>query len=84
LHALADRIVELHPDHPESHMLLSEAFNQMAKNIWRDHDVATIERSLRQSLDAALHGLSLDPEREDARRLVDNRRRRLDGLASGR
>jgi hypothetical protein len=65
-------------------MLLSEGYIQQAKNAYREDDEPVIERSLRKGLDAAVHAASLQPENEEARDLVRDRRARLAKHASGK
>jgi hypothetical protein len=58
-------------------MVLSDAFLQSSKNAWqRDDSTAAIE-ALRAARDALRRASSLDPRREDVRRLLDDRERRL-------
>ena len=63
-------------------MLLSEGYVQKAKNAYREDDAPVIERWERKALDAAIHAETLEPENDEARSLVKNRRARLDKLAS--
>ena len=75
--ALAARIVRDYPDRPEGLILLSEAYNQLAKNERRGTDDVKVRRALQQSLDAAHRAVTLDPTMEVARRILDDRRRRV-------
>ena len=84
LMAFARRLVQDYPSQPESHMVLSEAYFQMSKNAWKRKDYPAIEQELRQALDSARHAVSLNPQRKDARHLVDRLLPRLVLFDSGR
>ncbi len=80
--ALAERLTRSYPDQAAAYMLLSEGYVQNAKNAYREDDKPIIERWERKALDAAIHAATLEPENEEARSLVKNRRARLKKLAS--
>jgi hypothetical protein len=80
--ALAERLTQLYPDQAAAYMLLSEGYVQKAKNAYREDDAPVIERWERKALDAASHAATLEPENEEARGLVKDRRARLHKLAS--
>ena len=84
LMVLADRVVRLYPGQADSYRFLSDAQLQMAKNAWRIPDLASVEGSLRLSLEAALKARSLAPEDPSIQRLIKDRRSRLVGLVSSR
>ncbi|MDR3637602.1 MAG: serine/threonine-protein kinase [Isosphaeraceae bacterium] len=75
--AVAHALVRRYGAHAESYLVLSEARLQTAKNAWQRDDDATAKQALRQALDAAYQAARLDPGREDVRRLVADRERRL-------
>jgi eukaryotic-like serine/threonine-protein kinase len=77
-------LVQNYPVQPESHMVLSEAHFQVSKNAWAREDHAAVEQALRQALESARHAVSLSPQREDARRLVDRILPRLVVFDAGR
>jgi serine/threonine protein kinase len=79
--ALAERLVRSHPDRAAAYMLLSDAYVQKAKNAYRV-DGAPVIGWERKALDAADRAAMLEPENEEARRLVKNRRDRLERLGS--
>jgi hypothetical protein len=79
--ALAERIVRSHPDRAVAYMLLSEAYVQKAKNAYRVNG-APVMGWERKALDAADRAATLEPENEEARILVKDRRARLDRLVS--
>jgi hypothetical protein len=79
--ALATRLTQSHPDHAATYMVLSEAYLERAKLAYRVDDEPVIGWE-RKSLDAALHAATLEPDNDEARSLVNNRRARLDKLVS--
>jgi hypothetical protein len=81
--AIAQELVRRYPNQSSSHLVLSQAHLQSAKNAWnRSHDAEAVE-SLRKSRDAAKVALGFDPMRPDVRRVVDDRERRLQRAAAG-
>jgi hypothetical protein len=81
--ALAERLMRSYPGQAAPYMLLSDGYVQRAKNAYQEDDKPTSERWERKALDAAMHAATLDPENDEARGLVKNRRTRLQKLASG-
>ncbi len=79
--ALAERLTRAHPDRAVAYMLLSEAYVQKAKNAYREDEAPVIARWERQALEAAIRAATLQPEADEARRLVNDRRARLDKIA---
>jgi hypothetical protein len=77
LEALADRLVTAYPDAPAAWMLQSEAHQEWAKIAVEVDDAAANVRERQRALDAARQALARAPEDEEARQLVDDRRRRL-------
>jgi hypothetical protein len=75
--ALAERLTRTYPDQAAAYMLLSEGYVQKAKNAYREDDEPIIEQWEQKALDAALHAEKLDPDNDEARSLVKNRRARL-------
>jgi eukaryotic-like serine/threonine-protein kinase len=84
LMAFGRRLVEHYPGQAESHMVLSEAHFQVSKNAWKHKDLRLVEEALRQALKSARHAVSLNPQREDARHLVDRLLPRLVVFDAGR
>jgi len=84
LMALARRLVRSYPSHPESHVVLSEAYFQVSKNAWKREDFPAIEQALRQALESARRAVSLAPQREDTRHFVDRLLPRLAMFDVGR
>ena len=82
--AMAAAAVRARPRRVEPYLLVCEAHLQVAKNALRTGDHATVERAIRQSLEAALKAQDVDPNSEEARRFVVERRRRFAGLESRR
>ena len=83
LTAIAQELVRSYPNQSASYIGMSRAHIQSAKNAWnRSRDVEAVE-SLKKSRDAARRALSLDPARNDARRLVDDCERRLLRASAG-
>ena len=80
--ALAERLTRSYPDQAASHMLLSEAYVQRAKNAYREDDAPVIERWERKALDAAVRAATLEPENDEAHGLVKDRRARVKKLVS--
>ncbi len=74
---LADELVRTRPQQVVSHLLLCEATLQQAKNAVRTGDHAAARRLAKTSLEAALRAQSVAPDSEDARRFVNDRRKRL-------
>jgi hypothetical protein len=79
--ALAERLTRSYPDQAAASMLLSEAYVQRAKIAYRVDGEPVIGWE-RKAFDAALHAATLEPENDEARSLVKNRRARLNKLAS--
>ena len=78
--ALGHLLVVRHADQPSSHLGLSEAYFHVSKNAWGIPDVALVEENLQLSLESALLALTLDPNNQDARFLINARQRRLEGI----
>ena len=81
--AFAEEIVRRYPDRVEPYRLLAEAHLQDAKNATRAGDRASVGRSLRQSLEAALKAEAADPDSAEVHRFVFDRRQRLARYESG-
>jgi serine/threonine protein kinase len=79
--ALAERLTRSYPDQAAASMLLSEAYVQRAKIAYRVDGEPVIGWE-RKAFDAALHAATLEPENDETRRLVKERRARLNKLAS--
>lgn len=73
----AEQVVEAYPDQPVSHLVLSEAHIQVAKNAWHREAGGEAAEAIRNSLAAARRAASLDPNFEEARHFVDDREHRL-------
>jgi len=72
------------PNQSMFHVVLSEAFDQQAKNAWKVEDFPTIEAATRNSLVAAWTAIRLDPRNRYARIRVESLQDKMVGLASGR
>lgn len=57
--AFAQLIAARYPREPASHVLLSEAFTQLAKNAWQTGDRAAVERNWRLTLGCARPSISI-------------------------
>jgi len=80
--ALADRLARSYPDQAAAYMLLSEGYVQKAKNAYREDEAPVIKRWEQKALDAAAQAAILEPDKDEARNLVKDRRARLNKLAS--
>jgi hypothetical protein len=80
---IAQELVRRYPNQSSSHLVLSQAHLQSAKNAWnRSQDAQAVE-ALRKSRDAAITALRIDPTRKNARIVVDDLERRLQRAAAG-
>ena len=79
--ALAERLTQSYPDQAAAYMLLSEGYVQRAKIAYRVDGEPVIGWE-RKALDAALHAATLEPENDEAQRLVTYCHTRLSKLAS--
>jgi hypothetical protein len=79
--ALAERLTRSYPDQAASYMLLSDGYVQQAKIAYRVDGEPVIGWE-RKAFDAALHAATLEPENDEARSLVKDRRARLGKLTS--
>ena len=79
--ALARRLTQICPDQAAAYMLLSDGYVQRAKIAYHVEDEPVIGWE-RQAFDAALRAAALEPENDEARSLVQNRRARLNKLES--
>lgn len=74
---LARQVVARYPGRAESHMALSEAHVQVAKNASRVGTSDEVAEALLRSREAARRALAVAPELDAARRLLDDRDRRI-------
>jgi hypothetical protein len=72
------------PSEAAFHVVLSEAFDQEAKNAWKVNDRPTIEAATRNALAAARTALHLEPRNTAARIKVEGLTDKIVRLASGR
>ena len=72
------------PNEATFHVVLSEAFDQEAKNAWKVKDFPTIEAATRNALVEASTALHLDPRNTSARLKVAGLQDKMVGLASRR
>jgi hypothetical protein len=79
--ALAKRLSQSYPDQAAPYMLLSDGYEQRAKNAWQGPGEPVIEWE-RKSLDAAKHAASLDPQNDEAHNFVKRRFVRVNKLSS--
>jgi eukaryotic-like serine/threonine-protein kinase len=75
--ALARHLVVSHPDQPNSHLALSQAYRQMYKNAYDSDDQSAVEANMRFARDAAEAALRLAPGNEIVRQEVEDLGRRL-------
>ena len=80
LSAFAKMLARRDPNEAAFHLVLSEAFEQEAKNAWKVKDFPTIEAATRNALGAACTALHLDPRNADARIKVAGLQDKLIGL----
>lgn len=76
LAALADGLTRRYPRQPEGCLVMSECWDQRAKNAYRLDD-ADVLPSLRRAFEAARDAVRIDPENIEARQVLDDRRTRL-------
>jgi hypothetical protein len=79
----AQELVRRYPNQASSHIVLSDSYLQSAKNAWKQSQDDQAVDSLRKSRDAARAALVIDPTRNDARRMVDDREARLRRALAG-
>ena len=72
------------PNEAAFHLVLSEAFDQEAKNAWKVNDFPAIEAAWRNALVAASTALHLEPRNTAARMKVAGLQDKILGLASPR
>ena len=82
--ALGHRLVRDFPQHPSSHMLLSEAFRQQSKNGWPREDYPAIRLALSKSVEILEHAVLLDPDDFDIQRMLRDCKERLTRVPQGR
>jgi tetratricopeptide (TPR) repeat protein len=75
--ALAERLTRSYPDQADAHILLSEGYVQKAKNAYQDEETPVVAQWEQKALDAAVHAERLEPESDEVRSLVRDRRARL-------
>jgi hypothetical protein len=80
--ALAERLTRSYPDQAVCYMFLSEGYVEKAKNAYREDSAPVIESWEQKALEAAIQALKQEPENDQARDMVKNRRARLNKLAS--
>jgi serine/threonine protein kinase len=80
--ALAERLTRSYPDQAAAYMLLSDGYVQKAKNAYRESDAPVIAGWERKALGAAMRAATLEPDSDEARNLVRDRRARLGKLVS--
>jgi hypothetical protein len=84
LHAFGTVLARRDPKQAVFYLVLSEAFDQEAKNAWKSEDVRTIEAATRNALLAAWTALYLDPKNAFARLKVAGLQDKIVGLTSRR
>ena len=75
--ALAERLTRSYLYQASAYMLLSEGYVQESKNACRDEGAPLAPQWDQKALDAALHAEKIEPDNDEARGLVKNRRARL-------
>ncbi len=83
LFAFAKVLARRDPKEAAFHVVLSEAFDQEAKNAWKVKDFPTIEAATRNALVAAWTAIRLDPRNTAARIKVAGLQDKMVGLTSG-
>jgi hypothetical protein len=83
IEAFAQELVRRYPNLASSHIVMSEAYLQSAKNAWNQSRDNQAVDSLRKSRDAAIAAQMIDPSRDDVRRVVDDRQARLQRALAG-
>jgi hypothetical protein len=76
--ALAAEFVRSYPGRAEPYLLVCDEHLQDAKNASRSGDSSKVRTSLVQSLEAAVKAQTIDPSSDEARRVVLDRRHRLE------
>jgi tetratricopeptide (TPR) repeat protein len=84
LMAFGQALARRDPNDAASHVVLSEAFDQRAKNASRVGDVSTVETETRNALVAAWTAIRLDPRNAAARIKVAGLQDKMVGLTSRR
>jgi hypothetical protein len=84
LFAFGKMLARRDPNEAMFHVVLSEAFDQEAKNAWKVNDVPTIEAATRNALVAAWTAIRLDPRNIRARIKVAGLQDKMVGLTSQR
>jgi tetratricopeptide (TPR) repeat protein len=84
LFAFGKVLVRRNPNEALFHALLSDAFEQQAKNAWKVNDFPTIEAATRNALVAACTAIRLDPRNTYARVKVAGLQDKIVGLNSQR
>jgi serine/threonine protein kinase len=80
--ATARGFAEEFPEDPGSFLLLSEMHTQRAKNAMKRQDASAVERETRLALDMAESMVRIDPQSDEARKLLANRAHRLSRLTA--
>ena len=80
---VAERLVGKYPGKPASHLVLSQALEQKAKNAWEWHDLREVGRCWTLAIAEAARAMALDPEEPHARAKVLDLQKRLKGLQDG-
>jgi hypothetical protein len=81
---IARRLVQEYPDNAHSHLVLSEAYNQIRKNSQRAGDVQLEEEAAVRAIEAARRALALDPDRVQTRDHLESVTERLAALRAKR
>jgi len=84
LFAFGQVLARRDPNEAAFHVVLSEAFEQKAKNAWKVKDFPTIEAATRNALVAAWTAIHLDPRNTYARMKVAGLQDKIVGLNSRR
>ena len=77
LMAIAQRGVRDYPGSASSHAALSQAYNQIKKNAYRDEDFQLVEKAIAESIEAARRAIALDPDDLEMRRHLEYLTRQL-------
>jgi tetratricopeptide (TPR) repeat protein len=80
---LAERLVGKYPGTTVSHLVLSQALEQKAKNAWKRNDLREVSRCWTLAIAEAARAMALDPDEPNARAKVLDLQKRLKDLRDG-
>ena len=77
IHELGKRMVKYFPESARAHLLLTAAYDQMAKNAFRADDKITIEKCHRLALESSIRAVETDPNSRDGLHEFEVQRKKL-------